>query len=338
LFEDTNKGCALAEFACVYYNLRKFSKIQNYLLKVCEIDSNKYNKIYDILSKYELRNINVQGISTSQGYENSNKDLATCRAQTVLNWLKEYDPWKNIPSEISTMSGQSVKDNEKYDINGLSSKLNRAAKVKLTFALAKTNSVTESTEEPVNTTDTSTPQPKEYKEFVGFKFEKSDNTPYGKWDYYTKKSQVNYYEQIGGDNNTSNTTNNDVNGDKIVVKEEQINDVMKYLCQLQKNIDNDFLWKKICECDGIKFSETDTQIFEGDYIKYEDKYYICPRDMEFNDDNYWLKIENFERGKIYDIGDYVCYENEEYKTEVYEIQVAGSMEEWEPEKKYSNWI
>lgn len=327
LFEDKNKGYALAEFACAYYKLREFSQIQNYLLDYCNINSDKYNKIYDILSKYELTNINVQGISTSQGYENSNDDLATYRAQTVLNWLKEYDSWKNISSEISTMSGQSVNDNEKYDINNLSSKLNRAAKVKLTFALAKTNSVTESTEEPVNTTDTSTPQPKEYKEFVGFTYKKTDNTPYGKWDYYKRDPQVKYYEQIGDDNNTSNTTNNDVNGDKIVVKEEQINEVMKYLCQLQRNIDNDYLWKKICECEGIKFLETDTQIFEGEYIKYEDKYYICPRDMEFNDDNYWLKIENIEWGKIYEIGDYVCYENE-----VYEIQVSGYMNYWEPEK------
>ena len=331
MYEKTENAYSLAEFACAFYEIQKYEIIADYL-KLIINDDNKINNLVKILSNYNLTNIDIQGISTSQGYNDANIDLANNRAQTISNWLKEYSKWGNIDCNITTIPGAEVLQNEKYNVNGKSSKLNRAAKVKLTFALAQTTPVTESKEETSkedNTEDNqnTTNKPKEYKEFVGFKYKKTDNTPYGRWVYYTRDPKVKYYEQIGGDNNTSNTTNNDVNVDKIVVKEEQINKVMNYLCQLQKNIDNDFLWKKICECNGIKFLETDTQIFEGDYIKYEDKYYISPRDMEFNDDNYWLKIENFEFGKTYEIGDYVCYNNE-----VYEIQVFGSMEDWEPEK------
>lgn len=326
MYENKENAYSLAEFACAFYEIQKNEIIVNHLKSKIN-DDNKINNLVKILSNYDLTKIDIQGISTSQGYSDSNEDLANHRAQSISMWLKEFDKWKDIKSNITTTPGAEISKNEKFNVNGKSSKLNRAAKVKLTFALAKTNPVTESTEEPVNATDTSTPQPKEYKEFVGFKYQKTDNTPYGKWDYYKRDTTVKYYEQIGGDNNTGNTTNSDVNSDKILIKEEQINDVMKYLCQLQKNIDNDYLWKKICECDGIKFSETDTQIFEGQYIKYEDKYYICPIDMLFNDDNYWLKIENIEWGKTYEIGDYVCYENE-----VYEIQVSGYMNYWESEK------
>lgn len=376
MYENLANAYSLAEFACAFYEIQKNEIIVNHLKSKIN-DDDKINNLVKILSNYDLTKIDIQGISTSQGYSDNNEDLANHRAQSISMWLKEFDKWKNIESNITTTPGAEISKNEKFNVNGKRSKLNRAAKVKLTFALAKTNTVTESTEEPVNATDTSTPQPKEYKEFVGFKYQKTDNTPYGKWDYYKRDTTVKYYEQIGGDNNTSNTTNNDVNGDKIVVKEEQINNVMKTLLTLMEYTpynpnyrgvfnndgtykdDNDDwysykkddivkyedkyyifikecysqyefktdLWEKIGDYLDNEIPFDSDTVYAGDYIFYDNTYYIAKEDIIFNNDNMWVLVEEIEWGKQYYQGDYVLYEGN-----VYEFIVDGFMEFWETDK------
>ena len=381
MYENTENAYSLAEFACAFYEIQKYELIADYLRQYVD-DETKIDRLVELFQKYKLTSINVQGISTSQGYNDANEDLATYRAQSVINWLKEYSEWQDVETISNLLPGKAVSKTDMYNVNGKTSKLNRAAKVKLTFALATTTSVTESktNDENVNinseTQDENNTQPKkEYKEFVGFTYKETKDTPYGEWDYYIRDSKVKYYEQVGG---SSNTSNNDINGEEIVVNEKQINEVMKFVLTLEEytpcddRYRGDFstnggyineneneliyyvkddivkyedkyyifildclyeyefksdLWKKIGEyLDNEVPFDIDT-VYAGDYIFYNNTYYIATEDMIFNSENKWKLVEEIELGKLYNQGDYVLHEGN-----VYEFIVDGFMNDWENDK------
>ncbi len=97
-----------------------------------ETNDEKVELIKKMLEEYNVSSVELEGYSTSQGYAESNKTLASNRAASIEKWLKTHDYFKKegIFKETKFKDNQEVNDN---DVNSLESKKNRKVSVKITL-------------------------------------------------------------------------------------------------------------------------------------------------------------------------------------------------------------
>ena len=125
--------CSLADFyAAVSGNtgyIRQFT------------DSAMVNKINGILNGDNIVLVEVSGLATSQdnnrkveiGVER-NERLATDRATSVMNWMKQMNCFRDDDNKFIMQKGSNlVKKVKDKNVNSLDSKLNRSARVRIIY-------------------------------------------------------------------------------------------------------------------------------------------------------------------------------------------------------------
>ena len=129
--------CSLADFyAAVSGNtgyIRQFT------------DSAMVDKVNGILNGDNIVMIEVSGLATSQdnnkkqevGVER-NERLATDRATSVMNWMKQMDCFKDADNKFIMQKGSNlVKKVKDKSVNSLDSKLNRSARVRIIYTYTR---------------------------------------------------------------------------------------------------------------------------------------------------------------------------------------------------------
>jgi hypothetical protein len=79
-----------------------------------------------------LTKISCYGVSNEHGNQKRNTSLAIERGNTVLDWLKKYEKFKNVQVEqLEDIIGTEVSQEGKNDVNEITAKFARNAYVKL---------------------------------------------------------------------------------------------------------------------------------------------------------------------------------------------------------------
>lgn len=108
-------------------------------------DPTMVNKINTILNGDNVVLVEVSGLATSQdnnkkpeiGVER-NERLATDRATSVMNWMKQMNCFKNDDNKFVMQKGSSlVKKVKDKSVNSLDSKLNRSARVRIIYTYTR---------------------------------------------------------------------------------------------------------------------------------------------------------------------------------------------------------
>lgn len=214
---------SFAEVAAALYSDKmngKTNDLYEYLI-ARGVNGDKVLKLIDIFTNdtLKLKSIECKGYANSQGYKGANEHLATNRAMTVINWIKNVEKWKG--DDKITINNDKVEplDPDKNiikvinkDVNNPDSKLYRCARCIMTFE----NGVSDTTS---GTTTLNTDN--ESRDVVGFTYLESKPMPDGAiWNYYKKNDTVKYYEQTASTQN--NYDSQDTGSDSITVTQNQI--------------------------------------------------------------------------------------------------------------------
>lgn len=143
------------------------------------VSDERVETIIDLLTNYELTNVDVIGYSNAHGINASDKinderniKLAKARAQTVIDWLKECDVIKEGTKcdEPRHDYGHKMDDYNRglaANASSVPAKIYRSAEVKMTFSLNKTETLREAKSTPEENTTT-------YNRYNDYRFIKTD--------------------------------------------------------------------------------------------------------------------------------------------------------------------
>lgn len=119
--------------------------IWKYRIYTAVTDSAMVDKVNGILNGDNIVMIEVSGLATSQdnnkkqevGVER-NERLATDRATSVMNWMKQMDCFKDADNKFIMQKGTNlVKKVKDKSVNSLDSKLNRSARVRIIYTYTR---------------------------------------------------------------------------------------------------------------------------------------------------------------------------------------------------------
>lgn len=225
-----DKYYSLAEVAAALYKVKggDSNKLSDILL------SNKFGLTRDrvdglvkIFNDYNLVSIECKGCASNAG--SKNETLFTQRANTIGNWIRSVDKWKNVSDPSTNTDGTRIDEALSSANSAKDVKMNRRAECTLKFGKEVNNTVDEDVEIQDNENGDY------YPHYKGFKYFDSTIVEGELWHFYTKESSTYFYEQ------KASTSNNydDSGATEATVTEQQLYDIF-----------NNELFKPKMESDG----------------------------------------------------------------------------------------
>lgn len=322
---DNKNLYSFAEIASIMYSEEFLNNevVINYLQDK-GVNQENVKKLKDIFSNMNLTKISCYGVSNEHGNQKRNTSLAIERGNTVLDWLKKYEKFKNVQVEqLEDIIGTEVSQEGKNDVNEITAKFARNAYVKLEFSSI---SVTSESKTEVSESEKSVQTPEEILDntepIIGKEFNVHNWT-------LIDEDNINLYLNDGYE-----YTDSDVYpsiGNWELLNDENISDVLiegyTYQGLYKENIDYniyDVVKKsdnKYYYCEDKTYNEFDVLQW-SEIIKWEDILNVkegdyCVRDSKvyYWENNEWKEktgIELFDKTKNYLEGDIVLYNNVYY--------------------------
>ena len=260
---EEDSGATVYSFAEVAYALSGIELIKQKAGSMQGFDEH-VNNIKEILSTYEISNVEFYGIANSHGNnavesvnQRRNDSLSYNRALSVKLWLKTQQGFKELADDDMTVDEYYVQDITTKSTSNLEAKQYRCARVVVNYSMSDTKSLSETTQETSEGEANSTQFQEDKIEYLGEK----GGIEYGACTDKTNNKRLYYkrpkgsttweYFEYPASNTSTGTTGTSVS---VISREQEFNNIRYdqeyHFFEILKEKDP-FTWEKFT--DKIKY-------------------------------------------------------------------------------------
>lgn len=216
-------------------------------------DMDKVNELKSIFEKYKIKSVYGSGFASSHGYTSSNNVLNKNRAQSVINWMKQYAPFNSNSIDYTvdvTDIGNVGKINS---VSEFQPKVYRSAKIVVTYEVEETVTLQDSASESVVETNQTTRNGSKYTQ-LRFLFNDGKNP-----------LQSDTYQPFFNANNSLYRKTN------LELKLIDLRQQQEYISGLKSDIDQIYFQSMINKLPSETENGTYTTVRDGASVRYTDE-------------------------------------------------------------------